>query len=262
MTSDNETMEAATVRFLDHENTLIDIPTAAALVGQRPEAMASIFGYQPDRGTSFGQTPLNAIAVLIDQGHIQVFAQDPKSKFWLISPEGRVVLFIHGGQPFGVVQLPNNSIAVHAAVKAAQVVGAMEAAEHLSRQRRAEQEQRQERREEERQRIEALNEAHGAVAAANRAFSDHVVRVQQETQERQRLMAHARLTAQLRSHDPEARKALATASGEDAEARQAADQETKRLKAEVNAATERCRLAQIEDARRRGGIPSTALRGG
>jgi hypothetical protein len=65
-----QTAETKPSRFLDADNTLIDIATAMALRADRPASLATVFSYASDRGASFGHSPAGALCILVERGEL------------------------------------------------------------------------------------------------------------------------------------------------------------------------------------------------
>lgn len=244
--------------FLDAEQDLIGIPSAAKVIEDRPSALDAIFAYVPDRGAADGKSALAALAILINQSHIEVFAQDPRSGVWAVS-KGGVIFFQHAGQSFGVVQLADSNIARPAAVNASQLFGAMGAAEQLVNERRSQRIERAERQERERERQKALAAAAAEVRERNEALSEHVMRMGEDARKRQKAVAQARLAAKIAGNTAEARAAVTAAVQADMEAGREAADTAKRLREEVRVAEDRYAAAQIEDVHRRNGVSEELL---
>lgn len=245
-----QTAEARTSRFLDADNTLIDIATAMNLLETRPASLATVFGYASDRGARFGQSPAGALCILVERGELQLFKRHAGSSEWYPCSNETFLLVQIEGRTLGVVPGDDNSpITTPVAVKLAHVLGALDAADDVARYREAQRQERERAQEARRQRVAAFQAAHDAERRANQAVYQHTERARQEAMERRRGLAKLELEAKLRSNDPDARAALTAAHNEDLQAQQAAEREAQQLKQALEDARERYRLAQIDMAR-------------
>lgn len=250
ITAAQQTAEAKPSRFLDADNTLIDIATAMALLADRPASLATVFGYVSDRGARFGQSPAGALCILVERGELQLFKRDAGSGEWHPCSNETFLLVQIEGKTLGVVPGDEDSpITTPAAVKLAHVLGALDAADDVARHREAQRQERERAQEARRQRVADFQAAQDDQRRANQAIYEQTERAQLEAQARRRHLAKLELDAKLHSHDPDVRQALAAARAENLQAQQAAEREAQQLRQALEDARERYRVAQIDMAR-------------
>jgi hypothetical protein len=250
MTTDHQTNAAAEATFLDPDNKFIDVPTAVAILGKHPDVLPTIIGYTPNGAADYGMTPLGALTVLIELGHIQLFREHPTTKEWYLS-SGRFLLWKQENSPLRgfLIESATSAALVPAGLMLAQIFSAIEIARTHARQRAAKAARRAEVQEDRRHRMAALTAARDDEARALKAMYDQMDRASQAARDRKRSIERPALAAMLRSDDAEAKQALALARQQDQQAASADSREADQLRADYKAAQERHRQAQVEALR-------------